>query len=552
MLTHVHIDHFAIIDQLELALNAGMTALTGETGAGKSILIDALSLAMGDRAESSVVRQGAKRAEIALTLDISSLPSIKAYLAELELDNADNPNECLLRRTVNADGGSKAYINARAVPLQQLRELTTQLVDIHGQHAHHLLLKPDTHRILLDLFAKNKSLCLEVKTHYQSWKQTTAQLNKLLQTQLDAQNQLDLLNFQLQELDELAPQIDEWEQLGKNHTSFTNVCYLINKSKNILHALENNTLEKATLSLQKLCTTDKKLTDTAQLLQSAAIQAEEAMSELRTYTQQLELNPERLEFIDARLSKMHALARKHRIEPESLPAFHEKLHQQLQQSQNPELMIVELKQNIAKHEEDYRQTALQLSKQRKLASEKLNKAITEHMQTLGMVGGYFEVELTAHEELSEHGLEQILFKVCTNKGHSTYPLHKIASGGELSRISLAIQVTTMQAHDTIPIIVFDEVDVGIGGATAQIVGKLLKKLGQHAQVLCVTHLPQVASQADHHLYISKSSDEKTTHTQITPLNKTARVNEIARMLGGVTLTSHTLAHAKEMLEEAIV
>ncbi len=550
MLTHVHIDHFAIIDSVELELRPGMTALTGETGAGKSILIDALSLAMGDRAGKEVIRTGAKRAQISLTLDISRLPSIQAWLAESEFDNCDNPNECLLRRTVSIDGGSKAYINSQVVPLQRLRELTSQLVDIHGQHAHHLLLKPDTHRFLLDLFAKNKLLCESVKNHYLQYKKSKQLLEKLLQNQLDAHNQLALLIFQLQELDELAPAADEWQQLGAEHQRLSHAELLITECEQVINALAENELEKTTLMLQKLKNMDSKLTPSTQMLESALIQVQEAQSELRSYTRDLELNPEQLQHIDTRLGKMHAMARKHRIEPEKLHELHEKIKQQVQQTQNPNEQIAALEQTISEHELAYKIAAKKLSQQREIASEKLNLAITAHMQTLGMTGGYFQVELTpiADDQLSEHGQEQIIFKVCTNKGHAAYPLHKIASGGELSRISLAIQVTTMQANDTIPVIVFDEVDVGIGGATAQIVGRMLKQLGKNAQVLCVTHLPQVASQADHHLYISKASDGQTTHTQITPLDKKSRINEIARMLGGVALTENTLAHAREMLE----
>jgi DNA repair protein RecN (Recombination protein N) len=560
MLTHVQIHHFAIIDSVELTLHPGMTALTGETGAGKSILIDALSLAMGDRAGKEVVRTGAKRAEISLTLDISRLPTIQTWLASLELDDPDHPQECFLRRTVSKDGGSKAYINSRAVPLQQLRELTTQLVDIHGQHAHHLLLKADTHRILLDLFAKNKALCLEVKTHYQAWKKAVAKLTKILQTQTDAQNHLALLTFQLQELDELSPSLGEWQQLGIEHQRLSHAESLIFECEQVMQTLQDgeqqtltSLLEKTTLSLHKLTQTDPKLLDASQLLQNALIQIQEAHGELRQYMRQLELNPERLQEIDTRLSKMHALARKHRIEPENLHELHQTLKTKLHGSENPELLIENLEAEIGAHKKSYQLAAEKLSKQRHRAAEELNIAITQHMQTLGMTGGYFQVELNpcAENDCSEHGQEQIVFKVCTNKGHAAYPLHKIASGGELSRISLAIQVTTMQANDTIPIIVFDEVDVGIGGATAQIVGQLLKQLGQNAQVLCVTHLPQVASQADHHLYISKASDHEITHTQITPLDQTARVKEIARMLGGITLTEHTLAHAKEMLAETV-
>lgn len=554
MLTHVHIHHFAIIDSVELELHAGMTALTGETGAGKSILIDALSLAMGDRAGASVVRTGAKRAEIHLTLDIQRLPSVGQWLLDLELENVDNPHECFLRRTVNADGGSKAYINSRVVPLQQLRELTTQLVDIHGQHAHHLLLKSDTHRYLLDLFAKNKSLCQTIKHHYAEYKKLQQQLKQIIQNQENAHNQLALLSFQLQELEELSPQMDEWQQLSAEHQRLSHAESLINECENIISILAEgepqpliNTLEKASLMLQKLKNTDAKLSDTAHLLESALIQIQEASGELRTYVRQLELNPQHLQHIDARLSKMHTLARKHRIKPEDLYELQQNIQQQLQQLQDPNDQITALEQSIQAHERDYKKAAQQLSSAREIASEKLNIAITAHMQTLGMTGGYFQVELTPHNELSEHGLEHIVFKVCTNPGHGAYPLHKIASGGELSRISLAIQVTTMQANDTIPIIVFDEVDVGIGGSTAEIVGRLLKQLGQNAQVLCVTHLPQVAAQADQHLYIAKSTDGQSTHTQITPLNHEARIGEIARMLGGVTLTEHTLAHAREML-----
>ena len=557
MLRHVHINHFAIIDSVALDFHPGMTALTGETGAGKSILIDALSLAMGDRAGSGVVRTGAKRAEISLTLDISRLPTIAAWLTELELDNPDAPFECVLRRTVQADGGSKAYINSHAVPLQRLRELTCQLVDIHGQHAHHLLLKPDTHRFLLDLFSKNKSLCSEVKNHYQQWKKTKQQLTQLLQNIETTQNQLALLSFQLQELDELSPQTGEWQQLTSDHQRLSHAESLLMQCDEVITALAEGEelsliqhVEKNLQLLQKLIPLDPKLTECTQLLDNALIQMQEAHTELRHYTQHLELDPQRLQHMDARMAKMHALARKHRIEPEQLPALQQKIQQQLQQMNDPHDQILQLEDQIKQHETAYKITAKKLTAQREIASERLNAAITALMQTLGMTGGYFQVELAhhGHDHLSEHGQEDIIFKVCTNPGHGAYPLHKIASGGELSRISLAIQVTTMQANDTIPIIVFDEVDVGIGGATAEIVGRLLKQLGQHAQVLCVTHLPQVASLADHHLHIAKSTDGQTTHTHITPLEPSARIQEIARMLGGVAVTEHTLAHAREMLE----
>ncbi|HLF67129.1 MAG TPA: AAA family ATPase, partial [Gammaproteobacteria bacterium] len=349
MLRHVHINHFAIIDSVALDFHPGMTALTGETGAGKSILIDALSLAMGDRAGSGVVRTGAKRAEISLTLDISRLPTIAAWLTELELDNPDAPFECVLRRTVQADGGSKAYINSHAVPLQRLRELTCQLVDIHGQHAHHLLLKPDTHRFLLDLFSKNKSLCSEVKNHYQQWKKTKQQLTQLLQNIETTQNQLALLSFQLQELDELSPQTGEWQQLTSDHQRLSHAESLLMQCDEVITALAEGEelsliqhVEKNLQLLQKLIPLDPKLTECTQLLDNALIQMQEAHTELRHYTQHLELDPQRLQHMDARMAKMHALARKHRIEPEQLPALQQKIQQQLQQMNDPHDQILQL------------------------------------------------------------------------------------------------------------------------------------------------------------------------------------------------------------------
>lgn len=549
MLHSLKLENFAIVEQLELKLNNGLTIISGETGAGKSILIDALSLVLGERADSSMVRQGCETAQVNA---IFSLPP--AIQPRWQPHHLTSDNQYLVRRVINRNGRSRGYINNQPVSLQTLRQLGESLIDIHGQHAHQSLLKHEVQRQLLDDMAKDKSVLERVRQTHQRWKSLTAALEQLGGE--DREAKMAFLRYQVQELEifELTPLA--LERLEEEHRRLANAHNLLESSQRALTLLDNDDAE-STLSclsqashvLEDVEQHDSQLNSITALLDNAIIQTQEAVGELRHYLQHLDVNPTRLSEIQQQIITLQDLARKHRVSFAQLPAHFDKLNQQLHELENYEENASRLAAEIAETLQAYRIVAEVLHQQRQQAAQQLAEQITVQMHQLGMPGGQLVIAVTADEEAppSEKGTDIIEFLVSTNPGHPPKPLHKVASGGELSRISLAIQVITAQSSG-VPILVFDEVDVGIGGRVAEIVGQLLNHLGQQRQVLCITHLPQVACQAHHHLQVTKVIDHQSTSTSIQLLNNKQRVEEIARMLGGMEITSQTLAHAQEMLQ----
>ncbi|TDY02463.1 DNA repair protein RecN [Thiohalophilus thiocyanatoxydans] len=554
MLTHIHIWNFAIVEKLDLAMDSGLTVFTGETGAGKSILLDALGLALGDRADSAVIRHGAEKAEISVTFSTVDAPDAEAWLAERELASE---NECIIRRTISNSGPSKAFINGKPTPIQSLRELGEMLVDLHGQHEHQSLLKRDIQRQLLDDYAGHQGLLQQLREVYQRWQQHKSELDNLLKASDERDSRLELLRFQVNELEVLALGEQEPAELEQEHKRLANASRLLETSERVSQLLQDNEetnasqlLSQCSSELQQLADTDSQLQAIAELLDSALIQVREAGSELRHYLDALELDPGRLEWVEQRLADMHALARKHHVAVEELPGVLPQLQQQLDALEQADVQLDQLQKALQEAENEYRQLARQLSDGRQQAAGRLAEQVSQSMQTLGMEGGRFDVQLEPREDgFSPNGLERVEFVVSANPGQPLRPLSRVASGGELSRISLAIQVIT--AQDTrIPTLIFDEVDVGIGGRVAEIVGLQLRELAGHRQVLCVTHLPQVAALGEHHFQVSKRAASDVTISEIAELTPEQRVDEVARMLGGIEITDQTLSHAKEMIDRA--
>lgn len=554
MLTHINISNFAIVEQLDLDIPNKLTVITGETGAGKSIMIDALGLALGDRAESGSVRHGADKAEILATFDIRHNQDAKAWLQSRDLD-ADH--ECILRRVVSADGRSRAYINGTPSPVQSLKELGEMLVSIHGQHEHQSLLKKDTHRMLLDEFAGLNQHAKTVAEAFRHWQKEQQAYEHFRDHAKEMQDRADLLRFQISELDELKPVADELIELENEHKKLSNVESLLSRGQQALTGLsegDSTVLDQTTAILHLLkdmLDEDPGLKDIADMVDSARIQLDEAGSSLSHYLNGLDIDPERYQELDNRISSYFHLARKHRVDPHQLANLWQELQQELDAIDGGDEKLAKLEQAADKAKADYLTAAEKLSKGRAKEAKKLNKLITEKVQPLGMPGAEFQAELQAlePEHFNANGLEQVEFIVRTNPGQPAKPLNKVASGGELSRISLAIQVACA-AKTNVATLVFDEVDVGIGGAVAQIVGRLLRELGNDNQVLCVTHLPQVAAQGHTHLHVNKQTSKKQTHTDIAELSQDEKVAEVARMLGGLKITEQTLAHARELLEES--
>ena len=554
MLTHLYIRDFAIIDQVELELAAGMTALTGETGAGKSILVDALGLALGDRADSGAVRHGCERAEVSIGFDVSSLPAFLAWLTEQGIDAEE---ECIIRRVITREGRSRGFINNHPVPMQTLQQAGSWLADIHGQHEHQSLLRREVQRELLDDFAGQGKLCSDLAESYHHWQTLNEQWRALQQAAGERESRLDLLRYQVRELDALNPRSDEAAVLEEEHTRLHHANRLLDTCQRALQTLYEDEgalsarLGHTTQELEQLQRYDGRLAAPLQLLGEAAIQLDEAAAELRNYIADLDLDPQRLLEVESRMNALHDAARKHRVEVEALPALHAHLQEELAGLENSDVKLAGLQNDIDAAAARYRDLAKKLSAARKRAAKALGAQVSAHIHSLGMPGGRFEIALEARvaADFSPHGMEQIEFQVSANPGQPLRPLTKVASGGELSRISLAIQVVTAR-NLRVPTLIFDEVDVGIGGGIAEMVGKQLRALGGSHQTLCVTHLPQVAALAHHHLQVSKQTKGGQTFTAITPLSETARCEEIARMLGGLEITKQTRAHAREMVERA--
>jgi len=557
MLSSLYIKHFVLIDTLHLEFHSGMTVFTGETGAGKSILVEALGFVLGERVDSSIIRHGASRAEVVAVLQLHDVPHVNAWLNELSLDDPDEPEKCLVRRLISQEGRSKAFINDRPVPLQRLRELGQLLIDIHSQHMHHSLLQPDMHREILDKYAAHLDLCEQVKQAYQTWQSACKESTKLNTASHEWAARLDFLQYQCQELDTLALQENEWDELQEQHHRLMHVDQIqqytqqINslchdESKQNIHAY----LCQVDKTLDKLIALDPAANHLQPLSQSLRNQFDEFYATIEHYYQHINIDPHHLQTIETRLSLIHELSRKHRIQPDALIALHQQLKQDIEHMLSQEKRQGVLAEALQQLESTYVNIATTLTNARTNALQPLSAAITQYMQQLGMPGGQFEVSLQSlpKENWNSHGMEQVLFLVNANPGQTLQPLHKVASGGELSRLSLALQVIQRE-QTTKPILVFDEVDIGISGATAEIVGQLLHTLAQNTQVFCVTHLAQVAAQADHHLRVEKQTREGQTFTHIENLDKKEKIQEIARLLAGVTISKQTLEYAESLLAD---
>ena len=555
MLINLQVRDFAIVDRITAEFAPGMTVLTGETGAGKSILVDALGLVLGERGSSKLVRDGAKRAEFSAEFDVSALPRAQQWLEENSLEEDD---ACLLRRIINADGRSRAFINGNAVPVQQLKTLGEMLIDIHGQHFHQSLGKKAVQRDLLDYYGDLYGLREETAAAFVHWTSLVSRLESLLTADADRESRLDLISFQLQELESLAAQPDEFDALRAESQKLANSERLVEGVTLALGVLSDRedgnavaSIAEALRSVENLVDYDDKLQSVAELLGNASIQVNEASDELRRYGGSIDMDPQHQNEVEERLDSMQSIARKHRVTPRELPDLIIRLRTEIDELSHAEERSKELEQEAAAAETLYRSHAADLSQARQRIARKFAAAVTETMAGLGMPGGVFEAEVKAlaNDGARITGIDEIEFQISANPGQPAMPLARVASGGELSRMSLAIQVIASDGS-TIPTMVFDEVDSGVGGGVAEMVGRRLAELGTSRQVLCVTHLPQVASLANHHFRISKVTDGKATRTRIRELDTDERIDELARMLGGVEITKKTREHAAEMLAGA--
>ncbi len=554
MLTHIAIRDFAIIDALELEFRSGMTVLTGETGAGKSILVDALGLVLGDRAEAGVVRHGADKAEVGAEFDLKDAREAAAWLNENELEG---DGQCILRRIVGADGRSRAQINGRSVPLASLKNLGELLLDIHGQHEHQSLMRPAAQMALVDAYGDHGALLARTTKHHADWKAAHDRLTALRTAAGDRDRRLEMLRFQTAELAALQLKPGEVQDVDAEHKRLAHGGKLLETAQAALTSLYEaedgsayQQVSRAKTSLENQLELEPKFKALADSLTAAEVQLAEAADGLRDYLADMDLDPKRLEWLENRLAAIHDVARKHRVEPETLLAHLEALQTEQKQLENSEVALQELEAELARMKAAYKEAADELHGKREKTAADLSKKVTAAMQELGMGGGKFAVEVTVPdaERFTAKGIDQIEFTVSANKGQPLKPLAKVASGGELSRISLAIQVIAAQAA-AIPSMVFDEVDAGIGGGVAEIVGRRLRDLAGSRQVLCVTHLPQVASQAHQHFRVLKETKGNNTLTRIEPLDKKSQVEELARMLGGVEITETTRKHAREMISK---
>ncbi|WJV40131.1 DNA repair protein RecN [Raoultella terrigena] len=551
MLAQLTISNFAIVRELEIDFHSGMTAITGETGAGKSIAIDALGLCLGGRAEADMVRRDASRADLCARFALKDTPAAQRWLEENQLESG---RECLLRRVISTDGRSRGFINGTAVPLSQLRELGQLLIQIHGQHAHQLLTRPEHQKTLLDGYTGEYALTQLMAGHYRQWHQSCRELAQHQQQSQERAARADLLQYQLKELNEFCPQQGEFEQIDEEYKRLANSGQLLSTCQHALTVMADG--EEANLQSQlyaakqlvsELVGMDSKLSSVLDMLEEASIQLSEATDELRHYNDRLDLDPNRLFELEQRISRQISLARKHQITPEELPAFYQALLEEQRLLDDSAGSLESLSQTVVEHHQLALETARQLHAARQRSADELTRLITESMHSLSMPHGVFAIDIAFDERhLTAEGADRIEFRVTTNPGQPLQPIAKVASGGELSRIALAIQVITARKMET-PALIFDEVDVGISGPTAAVVGKLLRQLGESTQVMCVTHLPQVAGCGHHHFIVCKETDGEMTETHMHPLDKRARLQELARLLGGSEVTRNTLANAKELL-----
>ena len=543
-LQRISLRDFVIVRQLELEFGAGFTVLSGETGAGKSILIDALQLVLGARADASVVREGAARSE--LCAEFSAPLHLQPWLQDNGFDAAD---DLLLKRSIDAQGKSRAWINGSPATATQLREIGDQLLDIHGQHAWQSLTRPSAVRELLDAYAQIPTQALQ--TLWNDWRQSLQTLEHARSAQDQLQQERERLSWQIGEVDKLAPGVDEWEELNAQHTRLSHAQTLLDAAQTALTHLQeedaaHSHLAQAVKALQEQANIEAEFQQLSDQLGSALAQAEDAAHSLQAWLRRADLDPQGLADIDARMGLWVGLSRRYKRTPQELPALYHGWQQELVKLDAAvDLAALEAAEQKAKNA--FMAEARKRSQARQKAAPKLAASITQAMQNLGMQGGQFQVQLQALDEPASHGLEEVQFLVAGHAGSTPRPVGKVASGGELSRIALAIAVTTSQLG-TAQTLIFDEVDAGVGGAVAETVGRLMKQLGKDRQVLAVTHLPQVAACADHHWVVSKHADKEGVASQVIPATGEQRVAEIARMLGGERLSDTTHAHAREMLQ----
>ena len=555
MLTHISIKDFAIVDALELDLSAGLTAVTGETGAGKSIMLDALALASGSKADANQVRPGASKAEIYACFDLSKKKDLQAWLNENDMDG--DQDQLILSRIITNEGRSRGYINGRPAALQQLKTLGEQLLDIHGQHAQQQLRQKDTPRTLLDNYGSYGDLLAQTQDQYKTWQQLRQRVEQLKEQSDETLARVQLLEYQVQELDALDLQAGEVEELELEQKRLANAEHHLLSAQQSLQLCRSDddqpdayqAVQYALQKLNPLLESTPELANAHELLNQAYVAIEEASSELHGYIEGFEINPQRLQLAEERLNSIYDLARKHKVKPEELHMLHQQIADELGTLNGSDHSLEELEQALAQAEQDFTELAIELSNQRRISGEKLAKALIKQLKTLALDKAQiqFTVDPQPVHKANQYGLDDIEFQVSLNPGQPLQPLHKVASGGELSRISLALQILIQQGPNTL---IFDEVDVGVGGATAERMGRMLKQLGNKKQVITVTHQPQVAAQAHQHLLVSKLSGKQQTRTQIRSLQDEQRQQELARMLGGLEITEHTLAHAQTMLESA--
>ena len=555
MLTQLTINNFAIVRQLEIELAKGMSVITGETGAGKSIAIDALGLCLGQRIETSMVREGQERAEICATFFIEPTNPAYQWLQEQELQDPDNPSDCILRRVINADGRSKAFINSTPVSASQLKEIGQYLIHINGQHASQLLLKNDYQLQLVDTFAHHHDLLAQMREDYRAWKNLQTQVKTFQQKVAENEAKKQLLQYQVEELEEFALRPNEYLELEEDQRRLSNSEQLTQLSQSALQLLsENETvsidsmLYRAMQYIDELSDLDPRYASVQTMLNDALIQVQEATSEVQHLASHIEQDPILLQEIEKRLGQALQLARKHNVKPEELVEWHQKLKAELTAlldfSESEERLLLEEKAAFEKMQH----TAKQLHESRCQAAGKLAQQVTHSIKGLAMENAEFFIEVDSDlTKVTANGADNIVFTLRSNLGQQAQPLAKVASGGELSRISLAIQVLTSD-QSAIPTLIFDEVDVGISGKTASVVGKLLRQLGDKCQVLCVTHLPQVACHGHHQFNVEKFTVGDKTETKMTALSQEERVAALARLLGGSEITELALANAQEMLD----
>ena len=556
MLKSLHVQNFAIIEKLELEFFSGLSVLTGETGAGKSIIIDAIGLVLGDRADNNLIRAGKESAEIILILDIEPNSHSAKWLNDHDFEF---DTECILRRVIRKDGKSRAYINSVPVPLKSLKELGEHIINIYGQHAHQSLMHISTQRELVDQFADHKPDLNKLEKLFNEWRTLKDQFDNLSKNSDDIQSTVELLRYQVEELDQLSLEPNEIESLEQKHKRLANAEELKRSTLQASHQLKADDGSDIYSSLNQICTQVSALLENDQNLQSTNQSLEEAFtiicecaSDLRSYAESIEIDPEELFQTEERLNSIDQVCRKHKAQPNELIELHEKLSNELNRLTRPECDLDALQALLEQTENTYKELANKISKKRQGVASKLSKGITQALAKLGMEKARVDIAINYDDQASftSFGLDAIVINAQTNPGQKMLPLSQVASGGELSRISLAIQMIAVDKLD-VPVLIFDEVDSGVGGAVAEVVGRELRTIGEQRQVMCITHLAQVAANAHHHYRVNKHSEDSDTASAIEYLSRSDRITEIARMLGGVTLTENTYLHAQEMLEASI-